>query len=170
MGEGTYSAYYWRELTTEEYERFEKETMLFYRILDVILFFFIFGAIIFACTALAGIIKTRSIKDIITFAFAAIALIALWCGRTFVRNLGIKDLKEHNLLACEAQFLRCEEKTRSRNGNTRYDYYAVVSMPDGAELEIECALSDIDKCRTGDRIKVIRPRDSQRVQRMNVMV
>ncbi len=174
MSESNINAYHWRELSPEEYERFEKENLIFYHALDVIIFLFFLAVLIIGLISAKNVFfdceNEDRVKNIVTLVFMLIAGAALWRGRAFVRHLGLDDIKNRNLVACEGSFVRLEERTRGRAGTTRFDYYAVVRMPDGYELAVECSLSDVDKSMPGDRITVIRPKDSVRVQRMNILM
>ena len=163
---------YWRELTAEEYNELKSETMVFYRIADVIIltlliaFLIILGFTIHDAIAGNGAEKIDAIYGAI---FTALGIGIMIYGRRFIYHLGFDDFRKHNLVACEGTFIRCEEGTHSRNGTTRYDYYAIVSMPDGAEVKIECSLFEIENVARGDTVTVVKPRDSSREQRFMVL-
>ena len=165
-------AYRWRELTADEYKQLESDTMVFYRLADVIVLTLLLAF---------GIVLILSVRDILAEAvekrsdaigsglFSAIGIGLLVYGRRFIYHLGFDDFRKHNLVACKGVFVRCEEKTHSRNGSTRYDYYAIVRMPDDVEIKIECNLLEIDEIRTGDTVTVVRPRNSAREQHFMIL-
>ncbi len=164
-------AYGWRELTEGEYAHFKTENMVFYRALSVIISFFYVAVVIIGIVSFFGIISREDMaKNIATLIFSAIAGYALYRGHKYIKDLGLNDIRTHNLVACDGTFVRLEERTRGRNGTTRFDYYAIVRMPDDGELAVECTLSEADNKVAGDPVTVVRPRDSYLVQRMSVLM
>ena len=169
MEESNVNNYSWREPTEQEYARYEKQNMLFYRVADIIITFLLLGIIIMV---LLGIIKLTSgleIKTIIEVIFLCVAAVALLFGRARIRKMGLSDIKEKNLCACTGTYVRLEEEARSRNGDTRYDYYAIVQMPDNKYLKIETTLGEVEKLQEGELVTVIRPIEVVIAQRMDIL-
>lgn len=171
--ESNITSYQWRELTEEEYTRLKKENLVLYRVADIILGFVLTGIIIAALISAIQIFtrtEESSFKPVVELIVYVVAAGLLLYTRKIVRGYGLKDIEERRLVACEGTFLRLEERTRGRNGTTRYDYYAIVKMPDEGEVAVECTLSEAESCIEGDRVVVVRPRDSARIQRMELII
>ena len=124
----------------------------FYIVLDTIILSLVFALGLVALTSVPDIIRgdgSERVKGIISLALAV--------------------FQNKTLVACEGTFVRCDERTHSHNGTTRYDYYAVVTMPDNKNISVECDLHEIENVREGDAITVVRPRNSAREQHFMVL-
>lgn len=146
--------------------------MVFYRLADVIVLTLLLalGIVLFLSVKALLTPDTAKRADAIgSGLFSVMGIGLLIHGRQFVYHLGLGDFRKRNLVACKGVFVRCEEKTHSRNGSTRYDYYAIVRMPDDVEVKIECTLLEIDEIRTGDTVTVVRPRNSAREQHFMIL-
>ena len=152
----------WRELNDSEYSYLVKDNRPFYLVLDIVFFILIVSFI--ACI-IATIVNFNPVKDILAIVAFTGLIVGLFFLRKRVRKLGMADIENRNFMGVEALFVKCENASNVYKGRTYYEWYTTITI-DKKEIKVKSKIVNVSE---GEKVLLIRPRDSFDIKFMSVI-